>query len=877
MYGSKSLFDRRIGVTWATLLVLGVVACDNPQPPAACGPLPQVTVNVGERTTVSACFNDPNGDVLTYTATSSNPGVATASISGTSVTVTAVAPGNASVTITAADPEGLQGQQSFQVMVPNRPPQPAGTIPSVSVPVGESTTVDASSYFTEPDGEVLTYGATSSNPAVATISVAGSTVTVTAVAKGTSNVTVTATDPGGLTATQTFRSTVPNRDPEPVGTIPDQTVDLGESVTVDLSPFFEDPDGDALTYTASSSNTRVARGSVSGSTLTVSTVAPGTATLTVTARDTDGASTAQRFDVTVRQPNRAPRAVGSIPAQSLGRGATSTIDASRYFTDPDGDALTYTARSSDSGVARVSVSGSTVTITAVANGSGTITVTARDPEGLTASQQAMVTVTQPNRAPQRVGSIPAQTVNPGSSATVDASRYFRDPDRDALTYTATSSNSGVARASVSGSTVTITAVAAGSATVTVTARDPGGLSATQTIRVTVGSAGAPDLEVPTVTPTSVTGSPGGSVMATFTVRNSGNATAAATTLRIYASSNATISTQDREIGNGRLPSLAAGRSEAVEMTVTLGNQTSGTSYFGICLDAVSGESDTQNNCSPGVRVTVGGSGGPDLVVSVSRSSVTVSPGDSFSYDVTIRNQGDARSAATRFRTFESNNSTITTTDREIGRGNVPALNPSEEGSGTLRIDIPQGTPAGTTYVGNCVDAVSGESNTDNNCSSAIEITIRTGAGSDTTYTTGQTIETLPTGTWFPNTLAGGASISISGGVVTVRFTGTSSYMIHNNIRYSCLTSTGCEIVNRRVTKGSIRARAESSGAVIAKSEGADAILHVIGFGEDPSPTSQPAGEAILRIRPGGESGADDTNRLRDTVIRATISAPRGNR
>ena len=119
MYEPKSLLGFRAGIACASLIALGVVACDNPQPPTSCGPLPQVTVNAGESTTVTACFNDPNGDMLTYSATSSNPGVATASISGTSVTVRAVAPGNASVTVTAADPEGLQGQQSFQVTVPS--------------------------------------------------------------------------------------------------------------------------------------------------------------------------------------------------------------------------------------------------------------------------------------------------------------------------------------------------------------------------------------------------------------------------------------------------------------------------------------------------------------------------------------------------------------------------------------------------------------------------------------------------------------------------------------------------------------------------------------------------------------------------------------
>ena len=235
MTGSGAGRRHRPGATTAALIVLGVVACENPQPPTACGPAPRLTVNAGEQATVTACFNDPNGDMLAYSAMSSNPGVATVSIAGTTVTVSAVAPGDASVTVTASDPGGLQGQQILPVMVPNRPPMPRGTIGSITVQVGRTESVDVSSYFAEPDGEALTYSATSSNPAVATVLSAGSTVRVTALAKGTTTVTVTATDPGGLSATQTFLSMVPNRSPEPVGTIPDETVEVGEPVTVDLS------------------------------------------------------------------------------------------------------------------------------------------------------------------------------------------------------------------------------------------------------------------------------------------------------------------------------------------------------------------------------------------------------------------------------------------------------------------------------------------------------------------------------------------------------------------------------------------------------------------------------------------------------------------
>ena len=73
------------------------------------------------------------------------------------------------------------------------------------------------------------------------------------------------------------------------------------AVTVDVADAFQDPDGDALTYAATSSAPGIAAVAVSGSTVTVTAVATGTATITVTATDTGGTNTAanQAFTVEV--------------------------------------------------------------------------------------------------------------------------------------------------------------------------------------------------------------------------------------------------------------------------------------------------------------------------------------------------------------------------------------------------------------------------------------------------------------------------------------------------------------------------------------------------------------------------------------------------
>ena len=144
----------------------------------------------------------------------------------------------------------------------------------------------------------------------------------------------------------------------------------------------------------------VATASMSGSTVTITATVAGRATLTVTARDPGDLTARQTVSVTVTSTDRAPKPVGTIPAVTLAPGGTARHDASRYSTDPDGDELTYTTKSSNTNVATVSVSGSTVTIRAAAAGSATITVTARDPGGLTATQRASCDVPRDGPCPR---------------------------------------------------------------------------------------------------------------------------------------------------------------------------------------------------------------------------------------------------------------------------------------------------------------------------------------------------------------------------------------------------------------------------------------------------------------------------------------------
>lgn len=461
-----------------------IVSCENPLSPELCGTLPDQTIAVGETVVVDLCFRDPNGEALDFDAFSSDAGVATVQVAGSTVTITAVAPGTAVVTVVATDPGGLEARQSFQVVVPNRPPNAVGAIDDRELMVGDYAVVDVAGLFSEPDGQPLRYSA-AADPNRLAVSMEGTVVTVVAVAKGTVEVTVTATDPGGLAARLTFRVTVPNRPPVAVDSIAAREVMVEHADTVDVSPFFSDSDGDPLVYTADVSEGGVVWATVSGSTVTVTGLAKGEAVVTITATDDEGLTAEQSFAVTV--PNRPPVATDTIPSRMIYKNQADTLDLAAWFADPDGDPLTWAAEVADARVVALDLTESVATliVTPLAEGETVVTVTATDPEGLSATQHFTVTV--PNRPPAATDTIPSRTIYKSEADTVVLARYFSDPDDDPLTYAAATSNSNVVALEISATagTLTVTPLSEGATTVTITATDPEDLTATQSFTVTV--------------------------------------------------------------------------------------------------------------------------------------------------------------------------------------------------------------------------------------------------------------------------------------------------------------------------------------------------------------------------------------------------------
>ena len=226
----------------------------------------------------------------------------------------------------------------------------------------------------------------------------------------------------------------------------------------------------------------------------------------------------------------------------------------------------------------------------------------------------------------------------------------------------------------------------------------------------------PDLALTSASVSDTTPTSGESFVFRATVRNRGTLASAATTLRYYRSDDRAISASDTEVGTEAVAALSPAETISGMLSLTTPS-TAGTYYYGACIEPVSGESDTANNCSSAVVVTVR----PDLTVRSSVSETTLTVDESFVLTATVRNRGNIASAPTTLRYYRSDDRSLSESDTALGTEAVSAIEPNQSVSRMLSLTAPE--TSGTYYYGACVDYMSGESNSRNNCS-AVQVTVR---------------------------------------------------------------------------------------------------------------------------------------------------------
>ena len=361
--------------------------------------------------TVEVLANDTDADGDPLTVTSVTPpahGTAAVADDGTIIyTPNTDFNGEDRFTYMVSDEQGGTAEASVSITVTSVNDAPVAADDAATTDEEAAVTVEVLANDTDADGDPLTVTSVTP-PAHGTAAVADDgTIIYTPETdfNGEDRFTYTVSDGAGGTAEASVSITVTAVNDAPVAADDAATTDEETTVTIDVLANDTDADGDPLTV---QSMTDPSHGTLTDNgdgtiTYTPETDFNGTDAFTYTVSDSEGSTAEASVSITVTPVNDAPVAVGTIPAQQLEvKAAAATEDLAAYFTDPDGDALRYTAVSSAPAVAAAHIDGSRLTIAPLAIGEAAVTVTAVDAEGAAAMQQVTVTVAASSADRQRI-------------------------------------------------------------------------------------------------------------------------------------------------------------------------------------------------------------------------------------------------------------------------------------------------------------------------------------------------------------------------------------------------------------------------------------------------------------------------------------------
>ncbi|MGE5175154.1 MAG: Ig-like domain-containing protein [Hyphomicrobiales bacterium] len=436
-----------------------IVVANIDRPPVLAA-ISDINVAQGFSASTAVSATDPDGDGIDLTATLPAFAVLNAPTSGTgsvSTTVTAspslsdaIGPYAASVTATALAQSDTKSF-TINVSVTDQPPVLAN-IPDINVQEGGTGSAGVSA--TDPDGDTIDLTANLPSFAVlqAPTSGAGSVSTNVVATPGFSD---SGTYPSSVTAssntlsdTKNFTINVENVD-RPVVLDPIANVTVNEGATTTAPVHASDPDGDAITLTASlpSFATLDAPTTGAGSVTTTVTVSPGFSDAgtypgnSVTATTT-GSNATQSFDITVGPTDRAP-VVDPISDVTVPEGSTQSVPVTA--SDPDGDTITLTASLPSFATLNPPTSGAgsvstTIDVSPAAGDAGvypsSVTATAN---ALSDTRTFTITATGVNHDP--VVTAPAsETVNEGVLLSFNVTAT--DADGDHVTLTASNTPNG---------------------------------------------------------------------------------------------------------------------------------------------------------------------------------------------------------------------------------------------------------------------------------------------------------------------------------------------------------------------------------------------------------------------------------------------------
>ena len=204
---------------------------------------------------------------------------------------------------------------------------------------------------------------------------------------------------------------------------------------------------------------------------------------------------------------------------------------------------------------------------------------------------------------------------------------------------------------------------------------------------------APDLGVATPTVSSDSVAVGGSFTLSVTVTNRGDEVSPAATVIYYRSTDATIDTNDKIVGNKPVSRLAT--TGTASLSIRLTAPSAGRYYYGAYVTPVDSETNTANNITPTSAFLIV-TGGDDLSVTVYSSLYTPTPQQRFSLVATVRNSGKTASSITTLQAYQRSGSTNVFNRVRNATSDVPSI--AADSTRTVYIPLVAPTVPGTyTY------------------------------------------------------------------------------------------------------------------------------------------------------------------------------------
>ncbi len=312
--------DMRMGSAQSPVELTFTIANE---PPAVSSPIGDQVVaeHFNELTfNLEEVFSDPDTDVLSYTASTSDPSVATVSISGSTLTISEAGAGTCSIMVSAGDGSiTIDDRFTLEVTEVNDPPVVENPLPDQTLQEGFGTkNVRISGTFSDPEDDVLDYSVSSSDLTVVDAALSGSNLVIKEQGVGTATVSL-CVDDGEYQVCEDFEVTVTdvNFSPDSMCSyLPDTILvqNFGTATISTLCNAFEDPDGDELTYTVSSSNPDVVTAGVDGCDLILTETGLGSSQIEVCVADGEFESCCT-FSVTVVEENTLELYVMDDPLQ----------------------------------------------------------------------------------------------------------------------------------------------------------------------------------------------------------------------------------------------------------------------------------------------------------------------------------------------------------------------------------------------------------------------------------------------------------------------------------------------------------------------------------------------------------------------------------